>query len=104
MDTNCYRKVDVSLPGKGNSNSHGARPVLLIITMLSNHHDDKVDSDQQIFNEELSLSEHLGSSNMNSCLTPRESLLVCAPECVCVCVCVWTRVVPASGTVPRRKH
>jgi len=27
------RKVDVRLPGKGNSNSHGARPVHLIITM-----------------------------------------------------------------------
>ena len=30
----CIRKVDVRLPGKGNSNSHGARPVHLIITML----------------------------------------------------------------------
>ena len=28
------RKVDVKLPGKGNSNSHGARPVHLIITMI----------------------------------------------------------------------
>ena len=28
------RKVYVRLPGKGNSNSHGARPVHLIITML----------------------------------------------------------------------
>ena len=28
------RKVDVRLPGKGNSNSHGARPVRLIITMI----------------------------------------------------------------------
>jgi len=27
------RKVDISLPGKGNSNSHGARPVHLIITI-----------------------------------------------------------------------
>ena len=27
------KKVDVRLPGKGNSNSHGARPVHLIITM-----------------------------------------------------------------------
>jgi len=27
------RKVDVRIPGKGNSNSHGARPVHLIITM-----------------------------------------------------------------------
>jgi len=28
------RKVDVRLPGKGNANSHGARPVHLIITMI----------------------------------------------------------------------
>ena len=28
------RKVDVRLPGKGNPNSHGARPVHLIITMI----------------------------------------------------------------------
>jgi len=28
------RKVDVRLPGKGDSNSHGARPVILIITMI----------------------------------------------------------------------
>ena len=28
------RKVDVRLPGKGHSNSHGARPVHLIITMI----------------------------------------------------------------------
>ena len=29
-----YRKVDVRLPGKGNSNSHSARPVHLIITTI----------------------------------------------------------------------
>jgi hypothetical protein len=34
------RKVDSRLPGTGNSNSHGARPVYL------NHLDDRVDSDQ----------------------------------------------------------
>ena len=34
------RKVDIRLHGKGNSNSHGARPV------YENHLDDKVDSDQ----------------------------------------------------------
>ena len=28
------RRVDIRLPGKGNSNSHGARPVRLIITMI----------------------------------------------------------------------
>ena len=30
----CARKVDVRLPGEGNSNSHGARPIHLIITMI----------------------------------------------------------------------
>ena len=30
----CLRKVDVRLPGKGNSNSRGARPVHPIITMI----------------------------------------------------------------------
>ena len=30
----CSRKVDARLPGKGNSNSHDARPVHLIITMM----------------------------------------------------------------------
>ena len=30
----CSRKVDVRLPGKGNSNPHGARPVHRIITMI----------------------------------------------------------------------
>ena len=29
-----HRKVDVRLPGKGNSNSYGARPLHLIITMI----------------------------------------------------------------------
>ena len=28
------REVDVRLPGRGNSKSHGVRPVLLIITMI----------------------------------------------------------------------
>jgi len=33
-DIDGFRKVDVRPPGKGNSNSHGARPVHLIITMI----------------------------------------------------------------------
>jgi len=44
------RKVDVKLPGKGNSNSRGARPV------YKNHFDDSVDSDQEVDNKDLSLS------------------------------------------------
>ena len=34
-DNSCQETVDVRLPGKGNSNSHGARPVYLIITMIN---------------------------------------------------------------------
>ena len=34
MDSTTPRKVDVRLPGKGNSNSHGARPVHQIIKMI----------------------------------------------------------------------
>ena len=30
----CTRKIDARLPGKGNPNSHGARPVYLIIIMI----------------------------------------------------------------------
>ena len=43
------RNVDIRLPGKGNSNSHGARPV------CQNHFDDEVDSDQWVVNKALSL-------------------------------------------------
>ena len=39
------RKIDVGLPGMGNSNSHGASPVHLII----------IDSDQQVVITEVSL-------------------------------------------------
>ena len=50
----CFRKVDVRLPGKGNPNSHGARPG------PPNHHDDEVDSDQWVVNKEFSLYiEHM---------------------------------------------
>ena len=44
------RKIDVRLPGKGNSNCHSARPVHLI-----HHQDDKLDSDQWVVNTEPSL-------------------------------------------------
>jgi hypothetical protein len=43
------RKVDIRLPGKGNSTSHGAKPV------YENHLDDYVDSGQWLVNKELSL-------------------------------------------------
>ena len=46
---NLFRKVDVRLPEKGNSYSHGARPVHKLPWREAgppNHHDDKVDSDQ----------------------------------------------------------
>ena len=55
-----FRKVDVRLPGKGNLKLpwREAGPL--------NHHDNIVDSDQQVVNEELSLwrsSSTLGSAN-----------------------------------------
>ena len=34
MPHTCGGKVDIRLPGKGNSNSHGARPVHQIISMI----------------------------------------------------------------------
>ena len=43
------RKVGIRLHGRGNSNSHGARPVYF------NYLDDQVDSDQQVGNKELFL-------------------------------------------------
>ena len=44
------RKVDIRLPGKGDSNSHSARPVYL------NNLDDTVDLDQQVVKKVPSLS------------------------------------------------
>ena len=49
------RKVDIRLPEKRNSNSHGARP------FYYNHLDDPVDSDQQVVNKNLSLPQDNGS-------------------------------------------
>ena len=46
-----YRKVDIRLHGKGNSNSHGARPV-----HQKHLRHDEVDPDKLVVNEELSLS------------------------------------------------
>ena len=46
-------KVYIRPPGKGNSNSHGARPV------YQNHLDDQVDSDQKVVYEEVCLCETL---------------------------------------------
>ena len=44
------RKVDMRQPERGNSNSHGVRPVYV------NYLDDQVDSDQEVVNTELSFS------------------------------------------------
>ena len=43
------RKVDVRLPGKGNSNSHGARPVHLIITMIKSNRTGRAQGTQLCF-------------------------------------------------------
>jgi len=50
-DIGCYRKVDIRLPGKGNSNSHGARPV-----HQKHVRHDEVDPDKLVVNKEFSLS------------------------------------------------
>ena len=34
LESSNARKVDVRLPGKGNSNTHGARPDHLIVTIM----------------------------------------------------------------------
>ena len=34
FNPNLFRKADVRLPGKGNSNFHGARPVHFIVTKI----------------------------------------------------------------------
>ena len=47
--TSCYRKVDIRPHGKDESNSYRARPVYI------DDLDDKVDSDQQVVNKEISL-------------------------------------------------
>ena len=44
------RKVHIRLPGKGNSDSHGARPI------YQNHLDDSGDSDQEVVDQKLPLS------------------------------------------------
>jgi hypothetical protein len=49
-DRSNVRKVDIRLPGNGNSNSNGARLV------CQNHLDDSVESDHDIVNKYVSLS------------------------------------------------
>ena len=73
------RKVDARLPGKGNPNSHGARPVHLIITMI-----------KWIWTSRLSTNNSLSlnvSGTGNVCL---DSL---APT-------NWTRLVPVFELMP----
>ena len=83
-----HRKVDVRLPGKGNSKSHGARPVHLIITMI-----------KWIRTSRLSIKKSLSlaaSVALDACRRPdvcvHERERVCDREfkCerMCDCVCV----------------
>jgi len=53
------RKVDVRLPGKGDSNSHGGRPVHLIITMIK-----WIRTSRLSKKNSLSLPHSLGSGSM----------------------------------------
>ena len=54
------RKVNVRLPGKGNSNSHGGRPVHLIITMI-----------KWIRTSRMSIKNSLSSTGADDRHTPR---------------------------------
>ena len=51
-------KVDIRLPGTGDSNSPGTRP------FYYNHLDDPVDSDQEVVNKDLSLSGYGAQSSL----------------------------------------
>jgi len=77
------RKVDVRLPGKGNSNPHGARPVHLIITMI-----------QWIRTSRLSISGRTCCPIVGTCACGRgtsiiigTSIIVGSTECACCIAC-----------------
>ena len=57
------RKVDVRLPGKGNSKSHGARPVHLFITMTQRIRTSRL-SLKTSLSLELVEGEHASSSSL----------------------------------------
>jgi len=64
------RKVDVRLPGKGKSNSHGARPVHLIITITK-----WIRTSRLSTNKELSLT-HLGPGEEGASFTASHARLL----------------------------
>jgi len=66
------RKVVVRLPGKGNTNSHGARPVHLIITMIKWIQTSRL----SIKN---SLSEHLAVLGREKLVFPEHQVVLRAP-------------------------
>jgi len=59
-----YRKVDTRLPGTGNSNSHGARPVHQIISMI-----------KWIRTSRLSIKKTLSQLEDSLAVAPREAAL-----------------------------
>ena len=50
-----YRKVDIRLPGKGNSNAYGARPVHQIISMIEWIRTSRLSMQNYVFNSDISL-------------------------------------------------
>ena len=67
------RKVDVRLPGKGNSNSHGARPVHLIITMIKWFRTSGL-SIKNSLSADLHSGSGIGSQNLVTKITTQLSL------------------------------
>jgi len=59
LDITHTRKVDVRLPGKGNSNSHGARPVHLIITTIKWIRTSRLSIKNSLHGREADRVEHL---------------------------------------------
>jgi len=62
------RKVDVRLPGKGNPNSHGARPVHLIITMIKWIRTSRLSIKKSLSVLTVSLSGRVSGSRSYLCL------------------------------------
>ena len=82
ISPSCPKNVNIRLPGEGNSNSHGARPV------HQKHIDDQMDSDQWVVNKELSLRPaHLAPAPVNeedersSSPVRIDSLYAISPSC-----------------------
>jgi len=82
----CTRKVDVRLPGKGNSSSHGARPVHLIITMI-----------KWIRTRRLSITELPGDEAVLDLLRHRQLLACRLTSQSSHLTCEWSNLTSQAG-------